>query len=179
MRFIPKQQVPEDRMKVITYGKFVCNARPEKDEINRTRFVVGGNRINYPGDVGTPTADMLLAKILFSSVISTKNAMFMTGDIKNFYLNTPLKRRECIKLNLADIPQEVINEYKFKCISTKDESVYLEVSKGMYGLPQAVLLVQQLLQRRLAQHGYHQSSIIPELWKHETRPIVFTLSSSR
>ena len=83
MRFIPKQQVPEDRMKDVTYGKFVCNVRPEKDEKNRTRFVVGGNRINYPGDVGTPTADMLLAKILFNSVISTKNARFMTGDIKN------------------------------------------------------------------------------------------------
>ena len=82
MKFIPKQQVPEDRMKDVTYGKFVCNVRPENDEINRTRFVVGGNRINYPGDVDTPTADMLLAKIFFNSVISTKNARFMTGDIK-------------------------------------------------------------------------------------------------
>ena len=49
-------------MKDVTYGQFVCNIRPEKDEQNRTRFVVGGDRINYPGDVGTPTADMLLAK---------------------------------------------------------------------------------------------------------------------
>ena len=140
MKFIPKQEVPEDRMRDVTYGKFVCNVRPEKDEKNRTRFVVGGNRINYPGDVGTPTADMLLAKILFNSVISTKSARFMTGDIKNFYLNTPLKRKEYIKLKLADIPEEVIIEYKLKNMSTKDESVYLEVSKGMYGLPQAGLL---------------------------------------
>ena len=72
IKFIPRQQIPEERMKDVTYGKFVCNVRPEKDEPNRTRFVVGGNRINYPGDVGTPTADMLLAKILFNSVISTK-----------------------------------------------------------------------------------------------------------
>ena len=127
MRFIPKQQVPEDRMKDVTYGKFVCNVRPEKDEVNRTRFVVGGNRINYPGDIGTPTADMLLAKILFNSVISTKNARFMLGDIKNFYLNTPLKKKEYTKLKLADIPQEVINEYKLKDMSTKDDSVYLGV----------------------------------------------------
>ena len=72
----------------------------------------GGNMINYPGDVGTSTADMLLAKILFNGVISTKNARFMTGDIKNFYLNTPLKRKEYIKLRLADIPEEVVTEYK-------------------------------------------------------------------
>ena len=162
-------------MKDVTYGKFVCNVRPEKDEVNRTRFVVGGNRINYPGDVGTPTADMLLAKILFNSIISTKNARFMTGDIKNFYLNTPLKRKEYIKLKLADIPQEVIKEYKLKDISTRDDSVYLEVNKGMYGLPQAGLLAQELLKERLAQHGYHQSNIIPGLWKHDSRPIVFTL----
>ena len=140
-------------MKDVTYGQFVCNIRPEKDEKNRTRFVVGGDRINYPGDVGTPTADMLLAKILFNSVISTKNARFMTGDIKNFYLNTPLKRMEYIKIKLTDIPQEVIQEYNLKSMSTKDGSVYMEASKGMYGLPQSGLLAQELLQERLAEHG--------------------------
>ena len=50
----------------------------------------------------------------------------------------------------------------------------MEVSKGMYGLPQAGLLAQELLQKRLAQHGYHHE-IIPGLWKHESRPIIFTL----
>ena len=40
----------------------------------RTRFTVVGNRINYPGAVATPTADMLVAKLLFNSVISTKGA---------------------------------------------------------------------------------------------------------
>ena len=133
-------------MKNVTYGKFVCNVRPEKDEVNRTRIVIGGNRINYPGGVGTPTADMLLAKILFNSVISTKNARFTAGEIKNFYLHIPLKRKECIRLNLADIPQEVITEYKLKDISTKDDSGYLEVNKGVHGLPQAGLLAQELLQ---------------------------------
>ena len=125
--------------------------------------------------MGAPTADMLLANILFNSIISTKNRRFVTGDIKNIYLNTPPKRKEYIKLKLADIPQEVITEYKLRDISTKDDSVRLEVNKGMYGLPQAGLLAQELLQERLAQHGYHQSKIIPGLWKYESRPILFTL----
>ena len=30
--FIRKEDIPEERMKDITYGKFVCNVRPEKDE---------------------------------------------------------------------------------------------------------------------------------------------------
>ena len=47
---------------------------------------------------------MLLIKILLNSVISTKGAWFMAGDIKNFYLMTPLKRYEYVKLKLSDIP---------------------------------------------------------------------------
>ena len=31
------------------------------------------------------------------------------------------------------------------------------------------------MKKRLAKHGYYQSNIIPGLWKHKTRPIVFTL----
>ena len=52
----------------------------------------------------------------------------MTGDIRKIYLNTPLKRKEYIKLKLTDIPQEVIQEYNLKGMSTKDGSVYMEVS---------------------------------------------------
>ena len=45
----------------------------------------------------------------------------------------------------------------------------------MYGLPQAGLLAQELLEKRLAKHGYYQSNIVPGLWEHKTRKIVFTL----
>jgi hypothetical protein len=65
--FIDKSAVSEDRFKCVTYRKFVCNIQPEKAEKNRTRLVVGGNRINYPGEVGTPKVDMLLhVKIPYS-----------------------------------------------------------------------------------------------------------------
>ena len=76
--------ISADRFKDCTYGQFVCDVRPTKAEPNRTRLVVGGDRINYPGDVGTPTADMLLVKSLFNSVISIDGARFMTGDINCF-----------------------------------------------------------------------------------------------
>ena len=69
---------------------------------------MGGDRINYPGEVATPTAEMLVAKLLFNSTISTKGARFMTMDISNFYLNSPLPHpellsREC--LNLKCLPK--------------------------------------------------------------------------
>jgi hypothetical protein len=113
IRFIHQDDVPQKQRKDITYGSFQCNVRPEKiEEPNRTQFVAGGDRINYPGQVATPTADMLVAKILFNSVISTRGTRFTTIDISNFYLMTPLKRPEYIRVKIDDIPMEIINEYK-------------------------------------------------------------------
>ena len=114
IKFIHKHDVPHDRRKDVTYGQFVCTVRPEKAKSNRTRFTVGGDRINYPGEVATPTADMLVAKLLFNSVVSTDGAKFMTLDISNFYLMTPLKRPEYIRMKLSDIPLEIIEEYKLR-----------------------------------------------------------------
>jgi hypothetical protein len=104
------------------------------------RFKVGGDRINYPGEVATLTAEMLVAEILFNSVISMKGARFMTMDISNFYLMTPLHRPEFIRIKLTDIPNKVINEYKLRETATKNGSIYIRVKRGMYGLPQAGLL---------------------------------------
>jgi hypothetical protein len=139
------------------------------------RFTVGGNRINYPGKVATPTAEMLVAKMLFNSVISMKGAQFMTMDISNFYLMTPLHRAEFIRIKISDIPDEVIREYKLREKATKNGSIYIRASRGMYSLPQAGLLANELLEKRLNKRGYWQSKLVPGLWKHDTRPIQFTL----
>ncbi len=56
IKFVHRRNVPSKRMKDVTYGKFVCMIRPEKKETHQTRFVVSGNKINYPGEVATPTA---------------------------------------------------------------------------------------------------------------------------
>jgi len=98
IKFIFQHKVPTEWMKDVTYGHFVCTVRPEKAELNQTGFTVGGDRINYPGAVATPTAEMLVAKMLFNSVISMKDAHIMTIDISNFYLMTPLHRPEFIRI---------------------------------------------------------------------------------
>ena len=76
--------------------------------------MVGGDRIDYPGEVATPTEDMPVAKILFNIVISTKGVRFMTIDISNFYLMKPLKRLEYIRIHVREITDEIIKEYKIK-----------------------------------------------------------------
>ena len=69
-------------MKDVTYGQFVCTVKPNTAEPNQTRFTIGGDRINYPGEVTIPTAEMLVAKMLFNSVISTKGTRFMVHQPK-------------------------------------------------------------------------------------------------
>jgi hypothetical protein len=74
IRFIRKDKISFDRRKDVTYGSFSCDIKPNKTETHWTRLTAGGDRINYPEDVGTPTADMTLFKILANSIISTPGA---------------------------------------------------------------------------------------------------------
>ena len=72
--FIKKSELPTDRWKDVTYAKFVCDVRPQKKEKNPARLVAGGDRVNYPGDCGTPTADILTVKLLLNNMVSTVGA---------------------------------------------------------------------------------------------------------
>ncbi len=88
--FIKKNQVTQNRAKDLTYGLIICLIRPEKiEERNQKRLVVGGDRVHFPGNAGTPSANLLTVKLLINSTISTPNAKYMTMDIKDFYLKTP------------------------------------------------------------------------------------------
>ena len=90
IKFVNKSEIPRERRHAITYARIVCNERPEKKDPDRTRITMGGDWINYPGNCGTPTADLLTVKLLLNSIISTPHAQFMTIDIKDFYLMTPM-----------------------------------------------------------------------------------------
>ena len=56
--FTPKGKMPAGR--TVTCGRIVAKIRPQKDETHRTRLTVGGNLINFPGNVTTPTADLIM-----------------------------------------------------------------------------------------------------------------------
>jgi hypothetical protein len=73
------------------------------------------------------------------------------------------------------MPDDVIEHYNLRDKATPDGYIYCEIQKGMYGLPQASIIAQQLLEERLQKNGYHQSQATPGLWKHDTCPISFSL----
>jgi hypothetical protein len=76
----------------------------------------------------------------------------MMMDIKNYYLGTPLPHFEYMKMLLSRFPEEIIQKYNLNALSVNGW-VYIEIRKGMYGLKQAGLLANQLLQTRLAPFG--------------------------
>jgi hypothetical protein len=88
---------------------------------------------------------------------------------------TPLHRPKFIHVKLSNIPDEVIEEYKLREKATNNNRVYIKAKQGLYGLLQSGLLANKLLKKRLNKHGYQQSKLVPGLWKHDTRPIQFTL----
>ena len=51
----------------------------------------------------------------------------------------------------------------------------MEIRNAIYGLPQAGVLANKLLKKRLAPAGYYKMPHNPRLWKHVSRPIAFTL----
>ena len=166
MFFIKKSQVLKHKR--VTYAKFVCDYRPQKEEVRRTRLVVGRNLIVYDGELSTPTADLTTAKLLFNSVLSTPNARFLGLDIKDFYLNTIMKEFEYIKIPIKLIPQEIIDQYNLMELVAPYGCVYIEVRKGMYGLPQAGILAQQQLIQHLKPFGYYPCPYTHGLWCHKT-----------
>jgi hypothetical protein len=46
----------------------------------------------------------------------------------------------------------------------------------MYGLPQAGILANKLLKKRLAKHGYFKQPHTSSLWKHKSCPVWFNLA---
>jgi hypothetical protein len=60
-----------------------------------------------------------------------------------------------MRLKLSDISANVIKHYKLNEIATFNGYFYdCIIQKGMYGLPQAGIIAQDLLADQLKRHGY-------------------------
>jgi len=105
---------------------------------------------------------MTTAKILWNSVISTKDAKFMTIDIKNFYLNTPLDRYEYMKMPIDIIPEHLFKQYNLR-EKAINGFIYMEIRMGINGLLQAGILANKHLAKRIAKHGYYEVPHTPGL----------------
>jgi hypothetical protein len=103
-----------------------------------------------------------------------KNSTIHEHGYKNYYLGTPLERYEYVCIPISMVPDDIMHEYNLH-ILVHNGYLYVEIRKGMYGLPQARLLTNVLLAKRLAIHGYSPSPPTHGLWTHKWRPIKFSL----
>ena len=71
--------IPKDC--IVTYAHIVVDFCLQKKDPNRVRITAGGNLIKYPGELTTRTADLTTSKVIWNSVLSTKDAKFMGIDI--------------------------------------------------------------------------------------------------
>jgi hypothetical protein len=122
-----------------------------------------------------PTANLTTAKLLINLTISIPGVIFLGIVLANFCLNTPLPNYKYMHLSLDIIPEEIILTYNLHDIVDPDGWVYIEIRKGMYGLPQAGILANKLLEQRLSARGYYQCQHTPGLWRQMWWAITFCL----
>ena len=65
MQLIQMNDVPHD--KTVTYARFLCDYRPQKEEKELIRITVGGDRLEYHGEVSIKAAGLKTIKLLLNS----------------------------------------------------------------------------------------------------------------
>ena len=140
------------------------------------RIVVGGDRLSYPDDPASPAASLLDTKMIINSTISDskRGARFMSADLKDHFLASPMNRPEYMKIPYKYFPDDIIQKYNLQN-KVSNGYIYIKIKKGMYGLKQAALLAYNKLVQHLAPHGYRPVPHSLGLWTHDTRPTSFCL----
>ena len=93
-----------------TYIRFVATVQPEKANPRRVRWTVVGDRIEYPDNVSTKTADLTTAKLLINSTISTPNVRYMNANLKDFFLGMSMKQYEYMRIPIDMLPDAIIDQ---------------------------------------------------------------------
>ncbi len=127
----------------------------------------------YPGKLSTQTANLTPSKLMWNIILSTKGAKYMSLDIKNFYLTAALDRYKYMKMPILLFSEWTIKQYDLQKY-IYNGFIYLKMRRAVWGLPQAGILANKLLRKRLLPHRYYECANTPSPWKHKMQPIFFT-----
>jgi hypothetical protein len=173
MHFVPASTKPPN-VKATYYSPQVKVKMSNGELQFRVRGTVGGDKVHYDGYRSSYTASLSTVKLHLNATVS-EGADYITADIKDYYLGSPMPDGPVFMwIPLRLIPQDIQDKYDLLSLAVNGQ-VMVQVDKGMYGLPHAGKLAQDRLIPHLAKHGYHQCPNTRCLFKHETRPISFTL----
>ena len=172
IEFVPFTAKPTSKRATYYNPQVKIKLRPSGPE-RRVRGTAGGDRVSYDGDVSADTASLPTIKLLWNATCS-EHAMWMTIDIKDFYLGTPMDHPEFMRVALKHIPHHIQLRYHLKDLA-REGVVLVRINKGIYGLPQAGILARRRLVSHLGTHGYYSCPSTPSLFRHTERDIAFTL----
>ena len=170
MQFCAYGDVP--RSYRIKYYKPVCTIKTPStgNSIFRVRGTVADTQSSYDGPKSAATASINTVYLLLNATVS-ENAQWMTADIKDYYLGTPMSTPEYMSIPARYIPATIRARYNLS--STAPSTV--RIDKGMYGLAQAGRLAQDRLKQHLLLSGYSEAPQTPCLYLHKSRPTKFSL----
>jgi hypothetical protein len=115
IRFIRRSNISTGRK--VTYGSFVVDIKDHKEEKERTRLTVGGDKIEYPGDTSTRTAGLTTAKILINSVNTSGKAGAQIPQLGRRF--TPLGERMQYVCNLTRFTRLGVTSHSQPLINAK------------------------------------------------------------
>ena len=59
---------------------------------------------------------------------------------------TPMERPKFMRMKLSDLPEDFVKLYNLTSMADGNGAVYVKIQKGLYGLPQAGILANKLLE---------------------------------
>ena len=102
---------------------------PKKTDPYRTCITIGGNLIDYPGNLSMKVADMTTFKILVNSTLSSPGACWLGLDVQNNYLGTPMEDYEYMFIPITSIPPKSSHTTNSKTLSTTAKSTWRYVTE--------------------------------------------------
>ena len=174
MRFIKRSD--KEKGRVESYWNPQLTKKSKNGEIiYRVRGCVGGNINDFYGNSTAYTASLPTVKLLFNAIVSEPDAKLMTLDLKDFFLHGSSGRNEYMRIPLSYFTDDDMIKYDIKSfIKEGDTSVLVEIHGNMYGLVNAAIVAQEGLVKLLNANDFYETNT-PQLYKHKTRNIQFTL----
>ncbi|KAI2496641.1 Reverse transcriptase (RNA-dependent DNA polymerase) [Fragilaria crotonensis] len=171
IHFIRRSAIPHGRK--AAYLRVVSAYRPEKANPHRVRWTVGATKLTTLSR-SAQNRRLDHCKIALQQRLVDPRSTFLGIDLKDFYLGTPMDRYEYMRVPIWMLPAAIVAQYNLTDLFD-DGFVYVEIRRGMYGLPQAGRLANDQLVAFLQPHGYMPCPLTHGLWRHTTRDVVFSL----
>jgi hypothetical protein len=162
-------------------NKIISYSNPRfKNKVDENGQTTYHCRITYGGDKGSTgdftfasTSTMEEAKMFLQGVV-TDGAHVSAIDIVAFFLNTPLTRYVYMRMPYAQLSPRIIQRYGWQRYEASG-FILFEVRKAMYGMDDAARKSFQLLEHNLRTDGYCNTERNPNLFRHRSNGVAFTL----